>query len=49
MESLLLQDANQDDKLDRNNDQLIQAFRRGAYFTIGVNIRLFDPPQITNQ
>ncbi|MFN3300917.1 MAG: carboxypeptidase-like regulatory domain-containing protein [Sediminibacterium sp.] len=34
-EFLLLQDANNDGKLNRENDQRMQTFKRGTYFTFG--------------
>ncbi|MDQ3111117.1 MAG: TonB-dependent receptor [Bacteroidota bacterium] len=39
-ETLLLQDANADGKLDRNTDQRMQFYKRGTYFTFGVNVRI---------
>ena len=47
MDFLLLQDANADGKLDRTGDQQIQSFRRGAYFTFGINVRLLEPESVT--
>jgi TonB-dependent receptor len=47
MDFLLLQDANADGKLDRSGDQQIQSFRRGAYFTFGINVRLLEPESVT--
>jgi TonB-dependent receptor len=43
---LLLQDANDDGKLDRRNDQQMQSFRRGTYFTFGVTVRLLEPTTV---
>ena len=39
-ETLLLQDANEDGNLDRNTDQRMQFYKRGTYFTFGVNVRI---------
>ena len=39
-ESVLLQDANADGKLDIANDQRMQFSQRGAYYTIGVSFKL---------
>lgn len=39
-ENLLMQDANNDGKLDRATDQRMQYYKRGTYFTFGVNVRL---------
>jgi TonB-dependent receptor len=39
-ETLLLQDANDDGKLNRANDQRMQYFKRGTYFTLGASVRL---------
>lgn len=36
---LLLQDANEDGKLDRKGDQVMQSYRRGTYFTLGFTVR----------
>lgn len=36
---LLIQDANNDGKLDRNKDQQQQSYRTGAYYTLGVVVR----------
>jgi hypothetical protein len=40
---VLLQDANDDDILDRETDQQMQSFRRGTYFTLGFTLRLLEP------
>jgi hypothetical protein len=40
---VLLQDANGDGTLDRNNDQQMQFFQRGTYYTIGFTVRLLEP------
>lgn len=37
---LLLQDANNDNKLDRSTDQAMQFYRRGSYYTFGINVKL---------
>jgi TonB-dependent receptor len=37
---LLLQDANNDNKLDRKTDQAMQFYRRGSYYTFGINVKL---------
>ncbi len=39
-ETLLLQDANNDGKLERNVDQRMQFYKRGTYYTVGVTVRL---------
>jgi TonB-dependent receptor len=39
-ETLLLQDANADGKLDRNVDQRMQYYKRGTYFTLGVIVHI---------
>jgi TonB-dependent receptor len=39
-ESLFLQDANQDGHLNRSNDQVMQRFKRGTYFTFGIQYKL---------
>lgn len=39
-ENLLMQDANGDGRLDRKTDQRMQYYKRGTYYTIGVNVRL---------
>jgi TonB-dependent receptor len=39
-ETLLLQDANEDGKLDRNVDQRMQFYKRGTYFTLGVIVHI---------
>ncbi|MCU0435623.1 MAG: carboxypeptidase regulatory-like domain-containing protein [Bacteroidia bacterium] len=49
MEFLMLQDANANGTLERTGDQRIQAFRRGAYFTFGINVRLLEPKDVTTQ
>lgn len=36
---LLMQDANEDGKISRKNDQQIQSFRRGSYYTLGLGFR----------
>jgi len=36
---LLLQDANEDGRLDRETDQRMQYYRRGTYFTAGITVR----------
>lgn len=36
---LLVQDANGDGKVTRNNDQQIQSYKRGSYYTVGLNFR----------
>jgi outer membrane receptor for ferrienterochelin and colicin len=36
---LLVQDANGDGKVTRNNDQQIQSYKRGSYYTLGLNFR----------
>lgn len=38
-EVLLLQDANQNGKFERNNDQIIQRFRPGSTFSLGFSYR----------
>jgi outer membrane receptor protein involved in Fe transport len=38
-ESYLLQDANQDGKLNVKNDQIIQHFNRGTYVTMGIQYK----------
>ena len=40
---VLLQDANGDGTLDRNNDQQMQFFQRGTYYTLGFTVRLLEP------
>jgi len=42
-ETLLLQDASGDGKLNRDTDQRMQYYKRGTYFTLGVNVRLLEP------
>jgi outer membrane receptor protein involved in Fe transport len=37
---VLLQDANNDDKLDIDTDQVMQFYRRGSYFTAGFTFRI---------
>lgn len=37
---MLLQDANVDGDLDRHNDQSMQSFRVGQYYTVGVSYKL---------
>lgn len=37
---VLLQDANGDDKLDAETDQVMQFYRRGSYFTAGFSFRI---------
>lgn len=37
---LLLQDANEDGVLDREKDQKIQTYKRGAYYTVGFTVRI---------
>ncbi len=39
-ESLFLQDANQDGILNRDNDQVMQRFKRGSYITFGIQYKL---------
>ncbi|MEO5643662.1 MAG: carboxypeptidase regulatory-like domain-containing protein [Bacteroidia bacterium] len=39
-ETLLLQDANEDGKLDRSTDQRMQYYKKGTYFTFGVTVRI---------
>lgn len=39
-ETLLMQDADGDGKLNRNTDQRMQYFKRGTYYTLGVTVRL---------
>lgn len=39
-ETLLLQDANEDGKLDRDVDQRMQFYKRGTYFTLGVTVHI---------
>lgn len=39
-ETLLLQDANEDGKLSRETDQRMQFYKRGTYFTVGVNVKI---------
>lgn len=41
-ETLLLQDANDDGKLDRDTDQRMQFYKRGTYITLGVTVRLLE-------
>jgi outer membrane receptor protein involved in Fe transport len=36
----LLQDANLDGKLNVDNDQLMQYYKRGSYYTIGFSFRV---------
>jgi outer membrane receptor protein involved in Fe transport len=38
---LLLQDGNHDSKLDRNSDDVIQKFRPGQVFSLGVSWRVY--------
>ena len=38
--NLLLQDANQDGKFDRNNDQIIEQYTPGRLFTLGISFKL---------
>ena len=38
-ENLFLQDANQDGVLNRDNDQVMQRFKRGTYFTFGIQYK----------
>jgi hypothetical protein len=38
-ENLFLQDANQDGVLNRDNDQMMQRFKRGTYFTFGIQYK----------
>jgi hypothetical protein len=40
---VLLQDANQDGRFDRNNDQIIQRYKSGRTFLLGINFH-FDRP-----
>lgn len=40
---VLLQDANEDGKLDPETDQQMQSYQRGTYFTLGFTIRLLEP------
>lgn len=42
---LLLQDANEDGKLDKHNDQALQYYNRGTYVTFGLTVRLLEPKQ----
>ncbi|GAB4137759.1 MAG: TonB-dependent receptor [Bacteroidia bacterium] len=42
-EFLLLQDANNNGKLERDADQRMQSFKRGTYITFGINVRLLEP------
>jgi hypothetical protein len=35
----LLQDANNDMKLSKENDQVMQQFKRGSYFTFGIQYK----------
>jgi hypothetical protein len=35
----MIQDANGDGKLNVNNDQVIQQFNRGTYFTMGIQYK----------
>jgi TonB-dependent receptor len=44
-ETLLLQDK-EGNGLDRMDDNRMQSFKRGTYFTFGVTVRLFEPRQI---
>lgn len=39
--NVLLQDGNQDDKFERDSDQIIQKFKPGQLFSIGVSYRIF--------
>jgi TonB-dependent receptor len=38
-ENLFLQDANMDGKFNRDNDQVMQRFKRGTYFTFGIQYK----------
>lgn len=38
--NLLLQDANQDGKFDRNSDQVIEQYSPGTLFTLGISFKL---------
>lgn len=40
---LLLQDANGDGELNRDNDQALQYYKRGTYVTFGLTVRLLEP------
>lgn len=42
---LLIQDKDQDGVLDRENDNLMQQYKRGTYFTFGITFRLFEPKE----
>ena len=44
-ETVLLQDANDDGKLDKKTDQRMTYYKRGTYFTFGINVRLLEPKQ----
>lgn len=44
-EFVLLQDANDDGVLNKDNDQRMQSYKRGAYFTLGFTVRLLEPKQ----
>jgi TonB-dependent receptor len=44
-EFVLLQDANDDDKLNKSTDQVMQSYKRGTYFTLGFTVRLLEPKQ----
>jgi TonB-dependent receptor len=39
--NLLLQDGNQDGKFDRLNDQVIQSFKPGVLYSVGVNYKFY--------
>lgn len=41
-EFLLLQDANNDGKLDPKTDQRMQFYKRGSYYTLGISVKLAD-------
>ncbi|CAN5176994.1 TonB-dependent receptor [soil metagenome] len=44
-ETILLQDANEDGKLDPKTDQRMEYYKNGTYFTFGINVRLLEPKQ----
>jgi hypothetical protein len=44
-ETVFLQDANDDGKIDAKTDQRMQYYKRGTYFTFGINVRLLEPKQ----
>jgi outer membrane receptor protein involved in Fe transport len=43
---LLLQDANEDGQLNRQDDQALQFYKRGTYVTFGITLRLLEPKQL---